>query len=166
LTVTLAQSCFRPGDRSAGSPGRLWEFTMREVVFVGPAGWVAERRDEWAVRVQQFAVSLGLRGSLEPAADPFFGSVGRGRRLLQQLKDLKYELCLDLGDGRTAVASFNLHEQFFGRRFAIDLGESTVGDGLQTVPASSACAAFGLERWALAYLGQRGAAAARALIEQ
>ena len=45
-----------------------------------------------------------------------------------------------------AVASFNLHETFFGRRFGI-----TAADG---GPAWSGCVAFGLERWLLAVVAQ------------
>jgi hypothetical protein len=162
LLLTAAQSCFREGDRGSGSPARLWEFTMREIVFLGPAGWVAEQRDGWAARAEAWAAELGLRGSLAPATDPFFGtagdspeSVGRGRRLLQQVKGLKLELRLDYAGEPLAAASFNRHETFFGRRFGI---------AFEGADAHSGCAAFGLERWALAFLAQRGERAASELI--
>jgi seryl-tRNA synthetase len=156
LIMTAESPCFRDADRRTGGAGRLWEFTMREIVFVGPPVWVQSRRDEWMSRVRLFATSLGLDGSLEPATDLFFGSTGRGKRLLQQVKGLKYELQLAVGKDSLPVASFNLHETFFGERFAM-----TLEDGRD---AHSACVAFGLERWVLVFLEQRGPAAAESVI--
>jgi seryl-tRNA synthetase len=158
VTITAEAPCFREADRPPGGPGRLWEFTMREVVFVGASAWVAACRDEWMSRIHDFAASLGLDGSLEPATDPFFGAKGRGKRLMQQVKGLKYELRLVAGRDSLAVASFNLHETFFGQRFAMTLAGGT--------DAHSACVAFGLERWVLAFLEQRGPAAADALVRR
>jgi seryl-tRNA synthetase len=158
LTITAESPCFREADRKTGGPGRLWEFTMREVVFVGASEWVAARRDEWMSRVSEFAVSLNLDGSLEAATDPFFGVTGRGRRLLQQVKGLKYELRLTAGQVPLPVASFNLHETFFGQRFGMTLDNGA--------DAHSACVAFGLERWVLVYLEQHGAASAEALMRR
>jgi seryl-tRNA synthetase len=155
-TLTAAHTCFREADRAAAGRSRLWEFTMREVIFVGSADWVTARRDEWARRIETFAAGLQLRGAIEPATDLFFGDVGRGKRLVQQIKGLKLELRVECDDARVAVASFNRHETFFSSRFAFTLG----GDG----DAHSACVAFGIERWALAFLDQRGAAAAAALV--
>lgn len=156
ITITAESACFREADRAAGGAGRLWEFTMREIVFVGAAAWVGARRDEWMSRISHFAASLGLDGSLEPATDLFFGATSRGKQLLQQVKGLKYELRLAAGRHSLAVASFNLHETFFGERFAMSLEGGTA--------AHSACVAFGLERWVLVLLEQRGQTAADALI--
>jgi seryl-tRNA synthetase len=156
VRLTAAQTCFREADRRALTADRLWEFTMREVVFIGPERWVADERARWASRAEAFARELGLSGTLAQATDPFFGAVGRGRSLIQQLKDLKQELRLDASPQPMAVASFNVHERFFGQRF-----DMTLGDGRF---AHSGCAAFGLERWALAFLAQRGPEAAGALI--
>ena len=158
ITITAELPCFREADRTAGGAGRLWEFTMREVVFVGAAAWVAARREEWMSRVSAFAASCGLDSSIEPAMDPFFGATGRGKRLLQQVKGLKYELRLAAGQDSLPVASFNLHETFFGERFAMTLQDGT--------DAHSACVAFGLERWVLVFLAQRGHVAAEALIQR
>jgi seryl-tRNA synthetase len=155
-TLTAVHACFREADRAAATRSRLWEFTMREVIFIGPADWVTARLDEWAQRIETFAAELKLGGAIEPATDPFFGDAGRGMRLLQQIKGLKLELRVDCDDARVAVASFNRHETFFSSRFAFELARG--GE------AHSACVAFGLERWALAFLDQRGTAAAAALV--
>ena len=58
------------------------------------------------------------------------------------------------GEGRdVAIASFNSHGDFFGRRMNIRLPGGEV--------AHSGCVAFGLERWAYAFFCQNGLDAAR-----
>ena len=52
-----------------------------------------------------------------------------------------------------AAASFNLHEDHFGKPFDI-LDE-------EERPASSGCAAWGIERWVLAAFAQHGLSSAR-----
>lgn len=157
VTLTAAQTCFREADRTNASNSRLWEFSMREVIFLGPPAWVAAQRHDWEQRIQAVSSRLGLDGTLEPATDPFFGEAARGQRLLQQIKGLKTELRMTIGPERAAVASFNRHDAFFSRRFGFGLAGGAV--------AHSGCVAFGLERWALAYLAQRGAAAASLVAE-
>jgi hypothetical protein len=156
VKLTASQTCFREADRPALTAARLWEFTMREAIFIGPRDWVCDERTRWAERIDAFASDLRLSGARAPAADPFFAVVGRGRHLIQQLKGLKEELRLGIGADAVAVASFNLHEGFFGTRFDITLEEG--------IAAHSGCAAFGLERWALAFIDQHGSAAADALV--
>jgi seryl-tRNA synthetase len=156
LRFTAAQTCFREADRRALTADRLWEFSMREVVFIGPDDWVAAERARWTSRIDGFARELGLTGTMVAAADPFFGTIGRGRSLIQQVKGLKQELRLDAGSATTAVASFNLHETFFGRRFELRLADGAA--------AHTGCVAFGLERWALAFIEQRGAEAIAGVI--
>ncbi len=155
--LTAVQTCFRDADRGSDDEARLWHFTMREIVFIGPAPWVAEQRSAWTRRARAFADRLQLASAVEPATDPFFGDVSRGRRLIQQLKHLKDELRLAMGPRSVAAASFNSHETFFGSRFDLTLGDGTA--------AHSGCAAFGLERWTLAFLSQRGEDAAAELLK-
>lgn len=141
--------------------GRLQTFNMREIVFAGPAAWVRERRQEWMDLTLAFARSFNMMVEIEPASDPFFGGgEARGRRLLQQVKQLKYELraIVDSRGTRLAISSFNLHEAFFSHRFGFTLADGT--------DAYSGCVAFGLERWALALALTLGPHAAFKLVEQ
>lgn len=148
--LTLIAPCARSESGADVEAGRLKHFRMREVVFVGTPGWVTRQRDDWMQRAATFAASLGLSASMDVATDTFFGDPGRGRRLIQQLKALKYELRVATGaTGGLALASFNLHEMFFTSRFDIAMADGS--------PAASGCAAFGLERWALAYPAQQHA---------
>lgn len=144
--MTCCGRCFR-GD--AADESHLWEFTMREVVFLGRLDFVREQREDWMKKTSGFARELGLEAELAAANDPFFGAENRGKKLLQQVKQLKYELRVPGFSGAPMpVASFNLHEQFFTQRFNIALvrGEA----------AFSGCVAFGLERWAMALAARHG----------
>jgi hypothetical protein len=140
---TCIARCHRNEEKHG--PGRLQTFTMREVVLAGSAAWVRTRRQGWMDSILAFAQSMKMNVEVEPAADPFFGAgEARGRKLLQQVKQLKYELRarVDTHGTRLAISSFNLHETFFSRRFGFHLPDRT--------DAYSGCVAFGLERWALA----------------
>ena len=146
--ITLAGRCYRRHDATANGAGRYWDFTMREVVLVGLPDWVAAERSAWISRIAALADSLGVAVTVQIAADPFFGPLARGMRVLQQLKELKYEICASIGDEAVPIASVNLHESFFASRFDLRCADGST--------AHSACAAFGLERWAVALLAQRG----------
>jgi seryl-tRNA synthetase len=147
--ITCSGKCYRHENGATDTMGRLWEFTMREFVVIATPELVEEQRRTWIEKIRSFASSIGLEGEVRPATDPFFGTASRGRKLLQQLKQLKYEFSVDFFDGsRHALASFNLHETFFTSRFAIRMA-----GGPQPY---SGCIAFGLERWMLAILAQRG----------
>lgn len=122
---------------------------MREVVFLGRLDFVREQREDWMKKTLAFARELGLEAELAAANDPFFGAENRGKKLLQQVKQLKYELRVSgFSEAPVPVASFNLHEQFFTERFNIALAG---GDA-----AFSGCAAFGLERWAMVLVARHG----------
>src|SRR5262249_25686840 len=104
-------------------------------------------------RATMLAASLGLDTIIAPATDPFFAPTARAKQVLQRMKELKHELLLPIGDGRTtAAASINLHDTFFGEAFRIGLADGR--------PATTACLAFGIERWTLAFLVAYGPDAA------
>jgi seryl-tRNA synthetase len=149
--VSAEGTCWRHEGDQLRPLARGWAFTMRECVAVGDEESVAAFRARGIARARALADSLGLDATLEEATDPFFRPTARGRELLQRLKGLKQELRLPNGDGSVAAASFNLHERFFGDAFDIRLGDGS--------PAASACVAYGIERWLLAFLAAHGTAA-------
>jgi seryl-tRNA synthetase len=156
IILTCCGKCFRS---DAYDEIHLWDFTMREIVFLGTAEFVQRQRERWMDWAANFARSLGLEASLSPANDPFFGLETRGRKLLQQIKQMKTELSVPMHlPGTMAIASFNLHERFFSDRFQISLAGGT--------PAFTGCVAFGLERWCMALLARHGAATALELVEE
>ena len=146
--VTVQGTCWRHEGAQLRPLARGWAFTMREGVCVGDDATTDAFRDAGARRGLALAAALGLDARMEEATDPFFAPTARGRQLLQRLKGLKQELLLPVGGEAVAAASFNLHERFFGEAFDI-----RVADGS---PAASACAAYGVERWLLAFLAAHG----------
>jgi len=148
--LTACGRCYRYEGGAHVALERLWEFSMREIVVLGTQEQVERVRQGLVKQVSVLVTTLGLDGVIEIAADPFFTSGDEGRRLMQQAGALKYELQLTIErDGRRlAVASFNHHHEFFGRRFDITLAAGG--------PAHTGCVAFGLERWVLAVLAQHG----------
>ena len=149
LTTTVGR-CFREESDNEHPLERLRAFTMREIIVVGGAFAVTRLREDMIERVSSWVRNLGLDGYIEPATDPFFTSDARGRMLAQQILPLKYELRLGVGgSGRTiAAASFNDHQEHFGRAFDIRLTGGEI--------AHSGCVAFGWERWVLAFVSQHG----------
>jgi hypothetical protein len=127
---------------------------MREIIAVGDDELVEKLRNDMMERVSLWMKELGLEGSIETASDPFFTSESKGRLLMQQMLPLKYEVQLRVDpDGRSvAAASFNNHEQHFGKAFSI---RQSSGE-----PAHSGCVAFGWERWVIAFVNKHGADAA------
>jgi seryl-tRNA synthetase len=138
VIATLTGPCFRREPRY--DEARRQVFTMREVVFLGGEDAVTELRDALSGASLALANDLGLEARPVDAEDPFFAERGRAKRLLQRLMRLKVELVAP-GAASMPIASFNLHQDFFGTR----LGLSLAGE-----PAWSGCAAWGIERWRLA----------------
>lgn len=138
IALTARGHCFRNEESADLIPGRRQiEFQMRELILVGDADWIERRLAVLKPGVEALAEALGLNAEWQPANDPFFLPRAHGKAHMQRLLGTKIELCLPDG---LAVASINRHRTFFGERFHI-----LTRDG---VPASSACIAFGLDRWA------------------
>lgn len=149
LRMASYGTCWRHEGDQTSTLERGWAFTMFELVQVGSAAEVDEFRSWGTEQARLLATSLGLPHEITSATDPFYAPTARGQMLLQQLKGLKTEMLLDVGDGRTvAASSFNDHQQFFGECFDIRLQNDE--------PASTGCVAFGLERWILAFMVTHG----------
>lgn len=149
LIMTAEETCWRHEGSRLAALERGWAFQMREIVFVGEAEEAEAFRQNGIVQACTFAESIGIQGRVEVAVDPFFAPTSRGKALLQRAKALKHELVVDPPSGDPlAIASFNNHERFFGEAFSIRLGDSHF--------ATTACVAFGIERWMLAVLMTHG----------
>jgi len=90
-----------------------------------------------------------LDAILDLASDPFFGRGGKLLANSQRAQSLKFEILVPIAsDDRTAVASFNYHQEHFGSAFGIQSHDSAV--------AHTACLGFGLERITLALFRKHG----------
>lgn len=148
---TMRGRCFRYESGALTGLERLWDFTMREIVFVGEKDAVMESRKQSIEWTTELADRLGLLYRVKTASDPFFVGEFRQRTIFQAAFDLKYEWQVDLDPAREsaiAAGSFNVHQTHFGKAFSIRLPSGEM--------AWTGCMAFGLERLALAVIRQHG----------
>lgn len=150
LVFGICGKCFRFESTNISDLRRLWDFTMREVVFIGGRDEVLQEREKSIGMMSEFLESHHLAGEIRTASDPFFVAPDAVSKTYFQLSsDSKFEVSLMLPDDeRTAVGSHNYHSDFFGRVF----NTNVEGAG----PMHSVCVAFGLERWVYAFLQQHG----------
>jgi seryl-tRNA synthetase len=150
LAATAVGNCFRYEAINLVSLERLWNFSMREVIFVGPKEYVLDNRETARQRMAGFFEEIGLAYRVESANDPFFIGEFRKQAAFQSAFQLKYEIRarLPFRDATLAVGSYNYHQDFFGRNLNITLPDGS--------PAHTGCVAFGLERMAFAFLAQFG----------
>lgn len=134
LLITTQASCYR-NETSHNSLTRLWNFHMREVVFIGTLDSAQAHLDHFRDRVAVFADSLGVALRVETATDPFFRP-NDPRAVMQKIQPVKWEFVFGAD---CAIASLNSHRNFFGERCSITQNDGSL--------AFTSCVAFGLERW-------------------
>jgi hypothetical protein len=138
LRLAARGHCFRNEAADELAPGRRQiEFQMREMVLIGGKQWIDQELAGVQEDISAMASDLGMPGTWEVASDPFFLPKAKGMAHMQRLTETKREYCLRDG---LAIASINHHGSFFGERFHLSLSNGQA--------ASSACIAFGLDRWA------------------
>jgi seryl-tRNA synthetase len=150
VTVTTSGKAFRYESSNLQGMHRLWDFSMREIVFAGSAEVVHGRRPRVVEAVVSLMNEWDLGFRLESASDPFFATVRGTKALWQRTRDLKYEMLVDVGAtaGTVAVGSLNFAGTLFGHAFGIRTREGEA--------ATTACVGFGLERLVLALFSQHG----------
>ena len=150
VVATAVGNCFRYEAINLVSLERLWNFTMREIIFVGPRDFVLENREIARQRMSKVLEEIGMAYRVESANDPFFIGEFRKQAAFQSAFQLKFEIRarLPFKDSTLAVGSYNYHQDFFGRNLEISLPDGS--------PAHTGCVAFGLERIAFAFLAQFG----------
>jgi seryl-tRNA synthetase len=152
--VTAVGRCFRYESKNIVGLDRAWDFTMREIIFVGTESYVTNNRQKGMEAQLEQVKEWDLDCVFETANDPFFSAAYATKTYWQVRNDLKFEMRLNVepgpdGAARTiACASANLHENFFGKTFEIG--------GSDGNPVSTGCAAWGLERLVLALFTQHG----------
>ncbi|HTY54479.1 MAG TPA: amino acid--[acyl-carrier-protein] ligase [Candidatus Binataceae bacterium] len=148
LRFDVASYCFR--HEATHELGRLQSFQMREYVCIGKPETVLDFRERWIAKSEELAGLLGLSHQLAPASDPFFGRAGRLAALSQLQRALKFEMLIPVRseEDPTACMSFNYHLDHFSAvwQFKSEDGE----------PIHSGCAAFGIDRLALALFAAHG----------
>jgi hypothetical protein len=150
LAATAVGNCFRYEAINLNSLERLWNFNMREIIFVGSKEYVLANRQAAQQRMSTILGKIGLAYRVESANDPFFIGEFRKQAAFQSAFQLKFEIRarLPFKESTLAVGSYNYHQDFFGRSLNITLPDGS--------PAHTGCVAFGLERIAFSFLSQFG----------
>lgn len=144
---------FRYESRNINGLDRLYEFNVRELVFVGTEDYVRECRAKALPIVEELATFFDIDCQVQTATDPFFATVSAAKKFWQAAQEVKNEIKIPaLGnDGSTkmlACGSINLHGNFFGKRFEFYCANGE--------PAQTGCVGLGIERWVLAAFTQHG----------
>lgn len=136
---TFNEKVFRYEGGNYGDE-RLWEFAVREFVFVGRKEYVLKMLGKFKSLALEFSKKIDLNSELVSASDIFYpNSENKIREKLQLANDLKHELRIPYKDKNIAIASFNFHDTHFSKAFNFD-------DNNQIV---TGCVGFGLDRWIL-----------------
>lgn len=148
-TVTAISKCHRFESRNHTDFGRLLDFSMREIIFVGKPDFVKENRLRAIEYLKELAVEWNVDSMLEIANDPFFTNDFQVKASFQRNQEMKYELRLTIPHIKKSIAcsSVNFHSNTFGNAFNIKMGKRNAVTG---------CVGFGIERWAFAFLAQYG----------
>jgi seryl-tRNA synthetase len=150
LTVTMQNHVFRYEGARHDLLSRLWDFQVRDIVFMGAYPRLKELRQQVMEAAMALCRELDLSARMELANDPFFLSESVDKAVYQRLGEVKYELLLSIPhrDSQIAVSSFNLHRDYYASLY--DLRQQG------GAPAETACMGFGMERWVYAFLSQKG----------
>jgi seryl-tRNA synthetase len=149
IVVTAVAKCHRYESKNHSDFGRLLDFSMREIIFVGKPEFVRENRLRAVEYLKQLAVEWEIDCIIENANDPFFTNDFQVKASFQRNQEMKYEMRLSIPYiGKTiACSSVNFASTAFGSAFDIKMGKR---------PATTGCVGFGLERWVFAFLAQFG----------
>ncbi|MCS7459912.1 hypothetical protein N0M98_07130 [Paenibacillus doosanensis] len=149
MIVTAISKCHRFESRNHTDFGRLLDFSMREIIFVGKPEFVKENRLRSIEYLKELAVEWNVDCMMEIANDPFFTNDFQTKASFQRNQEMKYELRLSIPHVKKSIAcsSVNFHSNTFGTAFNIKMGKRNAVTG---------CVGFGIERWAFAFLAQYG----------
>lgn len=149
---TGTAACHRNEGKNVTTLARLQTFTMRELIFFGPAAAVEQRRQQIMDHARDTMKAWGLACQMLTACDPFFVSGAQAKRAYQSAMALKYELQVELphAKDRISCASFNHHQGTLVKSYDIT---GAGGAALQ-----SGCVGYGFERLAFALYSQFGTA--------
>ena len=135
-------ACSATSCRNINGLDRLYEFNVRELVFVGDRGLRrAACRQKRCRSSRNWPRYFDLDCRVQTATDPFFATVSAAKKFWQAAQEVKNEIKIPVldGDGQAkllACGSINLHGNFFGRRFDIKDADGAPGRR----PAASASA--------------------------
>ncbi|MEE2997909.1 MAG: hypothetical protein VX700_12280 [Pseudomonadota bacterium] len=150
IVATAMGNCFRYESSNMASLERLWNFTMREIIFVGSEQFVQDGLDRAREKMNAILDEMEMSYRIETASDPFFIGSYRDQAAYQNAFELKLEVRMTLPYKKDTLAggSYNRHRDFFGRSLNIMLPDNEY--------AETGCVGFGCERLAFSFVAQHG----------
>ena len=150
--VTARGKSFRYENKYFKPFERLWDFTIRETVFLGDAVFVRNHVNAYKAAAIKLMEEIGMHGFCESANDPFFLVDDATSRInVQKMFGSKYELRMRVNNDTTiAIGSFNIHGQFLAKRFHLFSAEPN------QEYIFTGCIGIGLERFVFSFLTQFG----------
>jgi len=120
---------------------RLWDFSVREIVFIGERDFVKQQLEFMKNKSLEFAKKITDKAEVFGAHDHFYkGRENAMKARIQKRNEQKFELRIPIGERDVSVASFNFHNEHFSKPFGFDNNNKIV----------SGCVGFGMERWVAA----------------
>ena len=149
MAITAKSSCHRYEASNHNELGRLLEFDLREVIFLGSPEYVRQTREKTLELVKLLSEEWELGGSLQSENDPFFTSDFEVKAKHQRNMKMKYEFraYLTRSNQSLSIMSSNLHSLTFSKAFNITC---------DSWPVHTGCLGFGIERFAIALISQHG----------
>ena len=138
ICISIRGKAFRYEGGEHDGIRHLWEFHVRECIFIGSEEYVKaslKQVEEW---IFPYALSICPETEIKSACDSFYES-DKNKKLqkLQLSNDLKHELVAKIDGREIALGSFNYHGTHFSNTYNFsDNGAVVTG-----------CLGFGLERW-------------------
>lgn len=156
-SVTLLQNVFRNEGRFGWKEfGRLKDYHVREVVFIGDVTYVEQARKKIMEMTKCFMKKIKLSGRIVRSSDCFMIPQMQKYKLIQLKRKSKYEVCLEYRKENRmeemAAGSFNFHGNTFTYPFHIKVE----GKKQETDDTVTGCVGFGIERWVLCFLSRYG----------
>lgn len=154
LCLSWVGRVFRNESSNLSGLERLWEYNVKELVFLGNTKFVAQSQERSIQVVSTIMKLLDLDFKIETSSDPFFATVASVKKFWQKSLETKYELKLPAIENQNgsfsdlAAGSINYHADFFGKNFNIISPNGQI--------AESACVGLGIERIILACFVQHG----------
>lgn len=148
--LTVFGKAFRNEAANVATLERLYEFSMRELIFVGDKEYVAARLDRCVRWFIGFMESCQIKGTIEAASDPFFAQEIKALRFYQLAEQAKFEVRWHnpWSGNSVSVGSINNHGTHFSKAYNIRLADGRI--------ATTGCVGFGYERFVFLVLSQYG----------
>jgi hypothetical protein len=150
LCFTTEGRVFRHEYKKVTSLERLYEFSVRDIIYVGTKEYVKKSIKECERWYIDFLTKFKLNSCIKSASDPFFLDNSRALQFFQVAEDSKYEIRVlnPFTNNQISIGSLNFHGNHFSKAYNIKNSDGEF--------SATGCVGFGLERTVFTVLAQYG----------